>query len=144
MASRGEFLAETQPARPFSYFLIFIFSHFLFSCSSPTPPKPEEEALAAAVRYYGWLTTADSLPRFMHATAGYDTLPAGYQQQLVLSMQMYREQHPIAHVAPARATLDTTTPDTTATAMLALVFADSTREEVAVPMVLQHGTWLMK
>lgn len=116
----------------------------LLSCSSP-----EEKAAQAALDGYAALAegrTAD----FMSMKAGYDSLPDDYRSQLAAAVDGFVGDISRRHGGLSGVTLsaNTTRRDSTLDvvyAFLMLSFADSTQEEVCVPMVqTADGRWLMK
>lgn len=116
----------------------------LAACSQE--PNPDELALQAAKGYYDELLSGNC-EAFLDGKAVADSLPEGYRSQM---LQVYRnfleeqrENHGgLHHVTAERASRDTTLHLTHA--FLLLHFADSTREEISVPMVEVNGQWKMK
>ena len=116
------------------------------ACSSETP---EERAAKAALSYYHHL--AEGRPAaFLEGKAGTDSLPADYRQQLMAACQQYltdmtNKHGGISHVeiSPNGGRRDSSLQVTYA--FLLLSFADSTQEEITVPMVeAPGGQWLMR
>ena len=122
-------------------------------------PAPEELALQAAKVYYEQLVSGDC-ESFVEGTLLGDTIAPTYKEQLVLNMKMYLEQQQehggISAVEALRAKCDTITlkgiknhegQDSTirvADAFLTLQYADSTREEIVVPMIEKGAIWYMR
>ena len=76
-----------------------------------------------------------------------DSIPESYHSQLVDNARMFMAQQNDEHGGIRRIDAAGAKADTTrryADAFLLLTFADSTREEVAVPMVWVNGVWMMK
>lgn len=122
----------------------------LFSCSKDA--KPEDVALQAAKAYYDQLIHGD-YAQFVAGTAGYDSLHESYREQLEVNMKQFIANQKATHVGidsvvALRATIDTIKASgattTVADAFLALCYADSTREEVLVPMVKKGEIWMMR
>lgn len=118
--------------------------------------KQEDIALQAAKVYYEQLLQGD-YNAFVEGSIQGDSLPAAYKSQLLLNAQMYIEQQNENHkgikaIEPLRATCDTThvtiaNKDSmilTANAFLAITYADSTREEIVVPMINKNSIWYLK
>ena len=121
------------------------------SCASPTK---EELASLAAKGYYDHLIHGE----YEQFYEGLDqrTLPDGtalsdddaYRSQMLDNLRQFMAQQEQAHrgVLEVRvsnaATIDTVQQLTNV--FLVLCFADSTNEEVVVPMVERHGAWRMK
>lgn len=109
-------------------------------------PNPDALALQAAKGYYEELLSGNC-EAFLDGKAVADSLPLDYRSQM---LQVYRnfldeqqENHGgLRHVTAERAFRDTTLHLTHA--FLLLHFADSTREEITVPMVEVNGQWKMK
>ena len=126
----------------------------MVACS--TKVKQEERAMITAQKYYEQLV-AGNYEGFVEGTINsQDSLPADYKEQLVLNAKMYvermqNEHHGIRSVKAMRAQVDTLKASNsdeiaaiTARAYVALGFADSTKEEVLVPMVLKDDVWYLR
>ena len=129
--------------------LVFHFSLLLFpllcACSTATP---EQQAAEAAKAYYERLA-AGSTVDFLEGKADIDSLPTALCEQLVAVHQKYLADVKRKHggiqdvrISPNIGRRDTTLQLTYA--FLMLCFADSTQEEVVVPMVEANGEWKMK
>lgn len=132
----------------------------LAACSDDGP-HPEDVALQAAKAYYDQLLH-DDYDSFVEGTLKGDTLvPSDFREQLLLNARQYSEQlhelhNGISRIEAVRATCDTVIVqglknhegnDSTvriANAFLAIHFADSTREEIVVPMIELRNVWYMK
>jgi len=121
----------------------------VFSVACSNAPSPEEQAAQAACGYYQHLANNEPI-EFLEGKAGIDSLPNLHAEQLLQATRLYlsdmtnkhgglREVRISDNVAK-RDTLDRPVMYT----FLILCFADSTQEEVVVPMVEQNGQWLMK
>ena len=116
------------------------------SCRRADGPKPEEIVARAAKVYYGYLLEG----KYAAYTDGFyrpDSIPGSYREQLVTSAKQYvwqmKDDHGGLHgVETAGARVDTARHS--GHAFLVLCFADSTREEIVVPMVQVHGVWYMR
>jgi hypothetical protein len=124
------------------------------ACSSDV--RQEERAMITAQKYYEQLV-AGNYEGFVEGTINsQDSLPADYKEQLVLNAKMYvermqNEHQGIRSVKAMRAQVDTLKASNsdeiaaiTARAYVALGFADSTKEEVLVPMVLKNDVWYLR
>ena len=124
------------------------------ACSSKV--NQEERAMTTAQKYYEQLV-AGNYEGFVEGTMiSQDTLPADYKEQLVLNAKMYvermqNEHQGIRSVKALRAQVDTLKAHNsdkieviTARAFVALGFADSTKEEILVPMVLKDDVWYLR
>ena len=124
------------------------------ACSSDD--KQEERAMTTAQKYYEQLVAGDYEGFVEGAINSQDSLPADYKEQLVLNAKMYvermqNEHQGIRSVKAMRAQVDTLKANNsdeivaiTARAFVALGFADSTKEEVLVPMVLKDDVWYLR
>ena len=116
-----------------------------FSCGGSSP---EEKAAEAAKGYYDRL--AAGFPEdFLEGRAVVDSLPADYCEQLVAVYRKYMADVEVKHggisevrISPQVGRRDSTLQLTYA--FLLLCFADSTQEEIVVPMVEKDGEWYMK
>ena len=118
--------------------LLFIIPLLLCGCKKEI--SREEMAMQAAKAYYNQLLHGDC-ESFLAGLLHGDTVPEDYKEQMLLNVQMFREQQGKEHgglteVKALRAKGDT--------AFISLHYADSTREEIAVPMIEKNNTWYMK
>lgn len=116
-----------------------------FSCSKEAP-KPEDVALNAAKAYYDQLLHGD-YDAFVDGSLHGDSVSGTYRRQLVLNAKMFIEKQQKEHkgidsVSMLRATADTL--HHTANAFMAFCYADSTKEEVVVPMIEKNGIWYLR
>ena len=110
--------------------------------------SPEEQAAEAAKGYYERLL--EGYPDgFIAGKAVADSLPEDYRQQMTQTVEQYVKDMKARHqgltsidVSPNVGRRDTTLGITYA--FLLLSFADSTQEEIAVPMVQKDGEWKMR
>ena len=120
----------------------------VLACSACGGPSPEEKAAEAAKGYYDRL--AAGFPEdFLEGRATVDSLPTDYCEQMVAVYRKYmadvEEKHggiSEVRISPNVGRRDTTLQLTYA--FLLLCFADSTQEEIVVPMVEKDGEWYMK
>ena len=82
--------------------------------------------------------------------AGYNQpnrIPKGYHEQLLLNAQMFMEQQQEEHKGLAGIHVLHAKADTArhvADVFLQMVYGDSTKVQVVVPMVLVHDDWKMR
>lgn len=117
---------------------------FILSCGKE--PSREELAGQAAKACYDHLI-AGRYDEFVAATAGTDSLPESYREQLVVNARQFAalqksEHNGICAVEVLRVKVDSLSGRTDA--FLMLCFGDSTREEVVVPMIERNGRWMMR
>lgn len=120
----------------------------VLACSACGGASPEERAAEAAKAYYDRL--AAGFPEdFLEGRAAVDSLPTDYCEQMVAVYRKYmadisekyggiREVRISPNIGRRDSTLQLTY------AFLLLCFADSTQEEITVPMVEKDGEWYMK
>ena len=116
----------------------------LAACSSVTPP--EERAMQAAQESYDHLL-AGRYEQFLAGRAFADSLPDNYREQLLVAYKQFMHQQEAAHGAIQRAEAVRARIDTTlqlVQVFFVLNYADSTQEEIVVPMIEQDGQWKMK
>ena len=140
-----------------AFFCFFISFMILAACSSEV--SQEKRALATAQKYYEQLVAGDYNSFVEGSLMGQDSVPEVYKSQMLLNAQMFMERMQTEHrgiksVKPLRATVDTiklrvanepeAVKDIVAQAYLSLGFADSTKEEIVVPMVLKNDIWYIR
>ena len=115
------------------------------SCKKETP-DPGYFAGIAAKGYYDLLLEG----KYNDFVAGYNQpnrIPKGYHEQLLLNAQMFMEQQQEEHKGLAGIHVLHAKADTArhvADVFLQMVYGDSTKEQVVVPMVLVRGDWKMR
>lgn len=116
----------------------------LASCSGGDKPYSHAAARRAAQEYYSYLISGD-YDSFAAGIALRDSLYAGMRQELAdMSAQFVHGQSGRNAMVRAVAVDDSLFEDSTADVFLELVFADSTRELICLPMVLEGDTWRMR
>ena len=135
----------------------FISFMILAACSSEV--SQEKRALTTAQKYYEQLVAGDYNSFVEGSLMGQDSVPEVYKSQMLLNAQMFMERMQTEHrgiksVKPLRATVDTiklrvanepeAVKEIVAQAYLSLGFADSTKEEIVVPMVLKNDIWYIR
>ena len=129
--------------RKLVYLVLLVFLVQWAACSSPTK---EELASLAAKGYYQHLIEGD-YDHFLEGRVMADSLPNDYRSQLIDGYSQFLAQQVnarggINEVRISRAYTDSTQQYTSV--LLMLCYADSTTEEVVVPMVEHNGRWMMK
>ena len=140
-----------------AFFGFFISFMILAACSSED--SQEKRALTTAQKYYEQLVAGDYNSFVEGSLMGQDSVPEVYKSQMLLNAQMFMERMQTEHrgiksVKPLRATVDTiklrvanepeAVKEIVAQAYLSLGFADSTKEEIVVPMVLKNDIWYIR
>ena len=108
--------------------------------------NPNEVMGNAAKIYYGYLIEG-KYDAYVDGFYQPDSIPGSYREQLIVNAKQYigqiKDDHSgLAAVQPVRA--KTNTAHHVGRAFLMLCFADSTKEEIVVPMVLHEGNWYLK
>jgi hypothetical protein len=131
------------------------------ACSSPEAGQ-EERVMTTAQKYYEQLVAGDYNSFVEGSLMGQDTVPESYKSQMLLNARMFmermqKEHNGIESVKVLRAKVDTIKAGTSGTsgeqdeikeivaqAYLSLGFADSSREEIVVPMVFKDDVWYLR
>ena len=118
----------------------------VIACGGKGGDNPREMAGRTAKLYYENLLHG-RYDVFVDGFYRPDSIPSSYRSQLIDNARMYVAQmnddhHGLARVDLIRATADTARNE--GRAFLLLCFADSTREEVVVPMVRIENLWMMR
>lgn len=119
----------------------------LAACADKAP-SAEELATQAAKGYYEALL-AGRYDAFVDGRADIESLPADYRKQLVIAVKQTMAQQRQAHGDLTAIDVSSQSParmDSSLQIMqvfLVLAFADSTREEIVVPMIEREGQWLI-
>lgn len=117
----------------------------VISCSK-NAPSPEQLAALAAQGYYQHLQHGE-VERYLEGTLGYDSMPDGFKSEQRANIKMFLAQQKEAHGYITSVEVSSVTSDSIQKivyAMLNIQFADSTLEEICVPMVSKDGKWMMK
>lgn len=130
---------------------------FLMVLSACDSVNQEERAMQTAQKYYEQLFQGDVKSFVEGSLVGYDTVPSVYKSQLMINAKMYverlqQEHQGVDSVKALRAQLDTIkikgkgseVETVIAQTFLCLQFADSTKEEIVVPMVLKDDIWYLR
>ncbi len=126
--------------------MILLLSGLLAASCRKEEVKPEDVALQAAKAYYDQLLQGD-YAAYVDGTLKGDSVPPAYRRQLTLNMQMYMERQNAEHKGISKVEALRATPDTashTVNAFLFVTYADSTKEEIVVPMVEKNGVWYLR
>ena len=131
--------------KKFLFFMILSIGLVFASCKKETPDSGYFAGIAAK-GYYDLLLEG----KYNDFVAGYNQpnrIPKGYHEQLLLNAQMFMEQQQEEHKGLAGIHVLHAKADTArhvADVFLQMVYGDSTKEQVVVPMVLVHGDWKMR
>lgn len=96
----------------------------------------------AAERYYGLLSAGD-YEGFAQGIEGTDSLMHLEMADLVAQF-IHEQRQARGGIVSASAVSDSISMDSTAQVFLEILFADSTREQVCLPMILRQDRWMMR
>jgi len=119
----------------------------LLLCAACSKPTPEQQAINTVMESYEALLQGD-YETFLNNRAGMNSIPDSYREQLLVSYKQFILQQQQAHQGivsfqPTRALMDSTLD--VIQVFLTVSYADSTKEEIVVPMVENdEGMWKMK
>ena len=130
----------------YSVWLVILAAMLVIACGGKGGDNPSEMAGRTARLYYENLLHG-RYDVFVDGFYRPDSIPSSYRSQLIDNARMYVAQmnddhHGLARIDLIRATADTARNE--GRAFLLLCFADSTREEVVVPMVRIENLWMMR
>ena len=131
--------------RRLAYLLLMAVAATALSSCSPTESKEKVVATTAKI-YYDYLLDG----RYDDFVAGIDQhipLSESYREQLCANAKMFVNQQKELHQGISRIEISDAEVDAdahAANAFLVFCYADSTTEQVVVPMVERDGVWLMR
>lgn len=106
----------------------------------------EEQAKEAAQEYYAALLQGD-YQAFLEGRVHMDSIPDSFREQLLTSYKQFMRQQEEAHDGVVSFEPTRVVDDSLLQVMQVFMmvnYADSTREEIVVPMVEHQGKWMMK
>lgn len=119
---------------------------FLSSCSKKQEVDQGELAAIAAKGYYDLLLEG-KYEEYVAGTYRTDSIPDSYHKQLILNAKMFIEQQQEEHRGIKQVNILSAKADTAhhvANVFLSVVYGDSLKEQVVVPMVQVDGQWKMR
>ena len=103
-------------------------------------------AAKAAKHYYEQLLKGD-YEAFLYNENRTNNLPDNYRKQLLLNLKQFVAQQDSVHHGIDSITLGAShfsAKDNTASVFLLFCYGDKTTEQVVVPMVKEHGKWILR
>ena len=103
-------------------------------------------AAKAAKHYYEQLLKGD-YEAFLNNENRTNNLPDNYRKQLLLNLKQFVTQQDSVHHGIDSITLGAShfsAKDNTASVFLLFYYGDKTTEQVVVPMVKEHGKWILR
>ena len=106
----------------------------------------EDKAKEAAQEYYQALLNGD-YQAFLDGRAHMDSIPDSFREQLLVAFKQFMHQQQEAHLGVVSFVPTRVEDDSLLQVMQVFMmvnYADSTHEEIVVPMVEHQGKWMMK
>ena len=125
----------------FSHFFIFSFIMLLATCSRGQ--FTHEAAREAAEDYYSMLIKGD-YKGFVNGYAYSEDFPESYRKEMIDLMKQFMAEGEMPNLRSVVALSDSLSEDSTAIVMLQLQYADSTFEQIELPLILMESGWKMK
>ena len=102
-----------------------------------------EAAQKAAVKYYTMLINGN-YEAFVDGYAYNKDMPENYRSQMIDLVKQFMAEGNMPNLRSVEALNDSLCEDSTACVMLQLEYADSTFEQIELPLVLKEDGWKMK
>lgn len=130
------------------YLAAIAFTALFMACGSKKGEEAKDGFFAAkaAKAYYEQLVKG-KFDAFINGEVRSQRLPQTYKDQLAINLQKFTEARTKDHAKVDSITIVNATfsvKDSTARAYLMLHYADTTQEQIVVPMEKHHGKWLMR
>lgn len=126
---------------------LFLIIAALAVCSACTTQPATEEVVAACAREYYDQLVKGNYEAFVDGTFREDSIPPSYREQLIANAKMFMAQQKAEHQGIHAIETNGAKVDMAhhvANVFLTLTYADSTREEIVVPMVCHDKVWYMR
>ena len=128
-------------------YIIVAVAALMASCGNPSAGVNQDELVGRTAKTYYEYLLQGKYEAYVDGFYRPDSIPGSYREQLIVNAKMYLSQMKDDHkglssVSIARAKADTT--KHVGEAFLVLNFADNTREEIVVPVVLYKGNWMLR
>ena len=118
----------------------------LAACGEKKNVDQGKLAAKAAKHYYEQLLKGD-YEAFLNNENRTNNLPDNYRKQLLLNLKQFVAQQDSVHHGIDSITLGAShfsAKDNTASVFLLFYYGDKTTEQVVVPMVKEHGKWILR
>ena len=118
----------------------------LACCEKPRGASPEEQVMTAAETYYSYLVN-EQPDSFLKGRYGMDNIPESFRKALINRYKQFADDQKKNHGGIVKIKATNVKDDSLlqlTQVFLNLIFADSTREEIVIPMVKDGDTWKMK
>lgn len=119
----------------------------LAACGEKKKNVDQGKLAAKAAKYYYEQLLEGDYEAFLNNENRTNNLPDNYRKQLLLNLKQFVAQQDSVHHGIDSITLGAShfsAKDNTASVFLLFYYGDKTTEQVVVPMVKEHGKWILR
>ena len=119
----------------------------LAACGEKKKNVDQGKLAAKAAKYYYEQLLKGDYEAFLDNENRTNNLPDNYRRQLLLNLKQFVAQQDSVHHGIDSITLGAShfsAKDNTASVFLLFYYGDKTTEQVVVPMVKEHGKWILR
>ena len=119
----------------------------LAACGEKKKNVDQGKLAAKAAKYYYEQLLKGDYEAFLNNENRTNNLPDNYRKQLLLNLKQFVAQQDSVHHGIDSITLGAShfsAKDNTASVFLLFCYGDKTTEQVVVPMVKEHGKWILR
>lgn len=119
----------------------------LAACGEKKKNVDQGKLAAKAAKYYYEQLLKGDYEAFLNNENRTNNLPDNYRKQLLLNLKQFVAQQDSVHHGIDSITLGAShfsAKDNTASVFLLFYYGDKTTEQVVVPMVKEHGKWILR
>lgn len=119
----------------------------LAACGEKRKNVDQGKLAAKAAKYYYEQLLKGDYEAFLNNENRTNNLPDNYRKQLLLNLKQFVAQQDSVHHGIDSITLGAShfsAKDNTASVFLLFYYGDKTTEQVVVPMVKEHGKWILR
>ena len=119
----------------------------LAACGEKKKNVDQGKLAAKAAKYYYEQLLKGDYEAFLNHENRTNNLPDNYRKQLLLNLKQFVAQQDSVHHGIDSITLGAShfsAKDNTASVFLLFYYGDKTTEQVVVPMVKEHGKWILR